>query len=249
MSRSDDVLAAVRKHFNISDWSDPRQEYAMLTEFSIVPGYTPRRADAYLIRLWGGGKKGHERIMIEVKISRSDFLREIKQPEKIKCIGDTAHRVYYATTEGVIKDKDDLGDYGHMLLQDDGTLKIVKRAKRNDHPLPISEGAFVQAFKRAAKSEDLANFAHTDQGAGEIVSLRRQNNSLYASLQREREKQLKFVNGRAYLLNSLSGIPCPCGGGVIYDNGKHEDRTSCHYLDELDVSSWWAYKLLRDARR
>ena len=64
-------------------------EWAFFTEqFSI---------DAYAIRLWGAtGDKPYRRVAYEVKVSRSDFLSELKRPEKRAGAMEISHQFYFA---------------------------------------------------------------------------------------------------------------------------------------------------------
>src|SRR5699024_4855968 len=100
-----------------------------------------------------GKPKGHERVLIEIKVSRSDFLREHKKPWKMRNAARTAHRAYYATPEGIIKDSDDLGDVGHLIVHENGTITTRKRARRNNNPEPLSESVQAAIFRRLSRSE------------------------------------------------------------------------------------------------
>lgn len=173
---SNDVITAVRTHFK-SEKDSYGPEYAALTEFSLSPGGRMRRADLYLVRAWSGKPKGHERILIEVKVSRSDFTRELSQPEKLEQLSNVSHLSYFATTEDVVRDTDDIGNFGHILVKN-GTAKIVKRAVRNTQPLPLPEGAFVEAMRRASRAEARERHALSDDPVSQILKLQAANRSL-----------------------------------------------------------------------
>lgn len=63
------------------------EEWGMLTELRLPHVYSDGRVswerrsiDLVLFRVWGGKPKGFERIAVEVKVSRRDFLREHLSP-------------------------------------------------------------------------------------------------------------------------------------------------------------------------
>lgn len=73
---------------------------------------------------------GLELHVVEVKVSRSDWLRELKQPEKTQAAVDLADRFWIAAPAGVVR-KDELqGPWG--LLEVRGTQQLVcaRRALR-----------------------------------------------------------------------------------------------------------------------
>ncbi len=64
-------------------------------------GRFDRRVDLFAIAAWPSG--GFETISYEVKISRSDFLRDIKQPMKQRRGRLYSSQFYFATPPGLIK--------------------------------------------------------------------------------------------------------------------------------------------------
>lgn len=234
---SKDIITAVRKHYGAEkDGFGP--EYASLTEFSLRPGVGWRRADLYVVRAWAGRPKGHERTLIEVKVSRSDFLREIAQPHKMAEMAAVSHRVYFATPEGVIKDTDDLGDAGHLLVTSRG-VTVARRGKRNDNPDPVPEEAFVEAMRRASRAEARERGIAGDP-TSELLALRKE----YAALERRAEalRRKNYEDNSALtswinMLAKVPGVPCHCGAvmtkgrrselkrGYLY--GAHADGSTC----------------------
>jgi hypothetical protein len=74
MTSSEEMLAALRVRY-------PKSGYAFLTNVSNGTGARANRfADAIIMSLWPS--RGLEIIGVEIKVSRSDWLRELQQPEK-----------------------------------------------------------------------------------------------------------------------------------------------------------------------
>ena len=105
-----DVLSALRDAYGISTSDLHTEEWAMLTEVplraatvygNIATGYAnERRIDAFLVRNWSGKPHRHERIAVEVKVSRSDFHNETDS--KRAPAYASAHRAFYAAPVGML---------------------------------------------------------------------------------------------------------------------------------------------------
>lgn len=184
------VMAALRQYYSLDSTGLASGEWAGLPEFSLRPGAGFRRADLFLVRAWGGKPAGHERITIEIKVSRSDLLKELKAPHKMAPFEAVSHRVFFATPVGLIKSTDDFPkNFGILEVQDNGYVNLRKRSVRNPSPDAIDERSFVEAFRRASKMEarmcldasDNDLNARLAQKEKELVSLR-------AKLDREIEK-------------------------------------------------------------
>lgn len=214
--KSSDVISALEKYYSIG--SDAG-EWGMVTELEV--GYS--RVDAYLIRAWSGKPKGHERVLIEIKVSRSDFLREQKKPWKMRNAARTAHRAYYATPEGIIKDSDDLGDVGHLIVHEDGTITTRKRARRNNNPEPLSESVQAAIFRRLSRSEWREEFSKSSHGQETILAMQRQNNNLFRkneTLAREVAlMQRRSVEEINRFMQVFHGMRCLCNDYHIMVHG------------------------------
>lgn len=235
---SEDICTAVRKHFGAEkDGFGP--EWSALSEYTLQPGGWGRRADMFLVRAWGGKPKGHERITIEVKVSRSDFLREKAQPQKMAPFQEVSHRVYFATPEGVIKDTDDLGDIGHLLVTNRG-VRIARKGVRNNTPADLSETAFVEAFRRASRAEARHRSA-ADDPVTQVLALQQEVARLKrardAAMTREQKNDLA-LSAWVHIVSTVGGVPCECGA-MLKKVSKTALRSGhlgwrCHHADGSD---------------
>ena len=102
----------------------------------------------------------------EIKIARSDWLREIQQPEKSRDFQDRCNYWWVAAPEGVVKLEELPGNWGlrEVAKTADGyTVKIRRQATLNQ--TPVFEMPFVVALARACyrKSPDrIADQAERD---------------------------------------------------------------------------------------
>jgi len=110
-----------------------------------------RHADAVSIGIWPS--TGHQVHGFEVKISRTDFLNEMKDPAKSQAIFRYCHRWSLATPPGLVK-VDELPPNWGLVTWDGGTLRTVKQAPLLT-PEPLSPG-FVAALVRRAGEADAA---------------------------------------------------------------------------------------------
>lgn len=110
-----------------------------------------RHADAVAIGIWPS--TGHQIHGYEIKISRGDFLNEMKQPEKSWPVMRFCHRWTLLTPPGLIR-VDELPPNWGLQTYDGRVLRTVKQAPLMQ-PEPLSAG-FVAALVRRAGEADAA---------------------------------------------------------------------------------------------
>lgn len=117
---SDDVRAALRLRF------EPGQ-FALLWEVANGTGANARRfADAIAFGLWPS--HGCKIEGIEIKVSRSDFLHEMKQPEKSTPIYQHCHHWWLACPAGMVSPDELPPTWGLLELLENGTLRAKRKA-------------------------------------------------------------------------------------------------------------------------
>jgi hypothetical protein len=91
-----DVIRCLNNRFSAPEW-------VFLDELSLVPGFIRnRRADAVALNCWASGKWGLSFIGFEIKVSRSDFLHELKHPAKRKETYLDVDGIFFATPKGLV---------------------------------------------------------------------------------------------------------------------------------------------------
>jgi hypothetical protein len=101
------------------------------------------RIDAYAIRCYSSDP-GHLRRAFEVKVSRGDFLSEMKKPSKRQYALDVSHEFYFVTPAGLVRKEEIPAECGLIFVNDDGSTKLVKRAPRREaRALRMSEVAYL----------------------------------------------------------------------------------------------------------
>lgn len=136
----------------------PSPRYAFIPEFRGGTGYAREsRADAIAMDLWPSG--GLELIGFELKTSWSDWLREVKEPDKCEPIKQFCDRWYLVVDDRSIvkewQEKELPDDWGLMTPEYsyniDGRLKIEKEAPKLN-PKPIDR-LFLASLMRLAGRE------------------------------------------------------------------------------------------------
>lgn len=140
---SDDIRAALLKHY-----APP--SHRVFFEVSNDTGTRASRwIDAVAVGIWPS--TGHEIIGIEIKVSRSDWQREMKEPAKAQSLMRFCTRWFLVCPEGLVK-PDELPATWGMLSYRGGSLRTKVTAKLLE-PDPISPG-FMMAVLRNANGID-----------------------------------------------------------------------------------------------
>lgn len=140
------IRTALRRRYPASSW-------ALLFEVGDGTGAGKRRAaDAIAMSLWPS--RGLFIEGVEIKISRSDWLRELKKPEKADSIANHCNAWWIATTPGVIR-QDLPAGWGHLELDDAGTLQVKVEAAASTDQGAIDRGFVAAILRGAGKSANL----------------------------------------------------------------------------------------------
>lgn len=108
-----------------------------------------QRIDLFALNTWKSN--GFERIAFEVKVSRSDFLNEIKDPGKRAGAEALSHRFYFATPAGLVDVREIPDGCGLLEVHESGVTREAKAATRRDAPrLPIE---FTASLLRVASEQ------------------------------------------------------------------------------------------------
>jgi hypothetical protein len=139
-------------------WCAP--EWALFEEVDPKASRTTRYADGVAINLWES--RGYQVVGIEIKVSRTDWQKELKQPEKADGLIQFCDRFYVIAPKGVIKDPAELPlGWGHLELRSNGLFEVVKPKVLDAKPL--GRGFVASMLRRADEGFDArAQAAATD---------------------------------------------------------------------------------------
>ena len=139
------VLLAVESLFPLPAWGSFR-------EMRDATGFDNRSIDLFAMSLYPSS--GHKIYAVEVKVSRSDFLRELKNPAKSRPWVELSNRFAFAVPRGLIQ-VDELPEWASLIEvgEDDYSAKWtrVRERQRKGKAPPLSFLASV--VRRQAREE------------------------------------------------------------------------------------------------
>jgi hypothetical protein len=139
------VHAALRARFAPPEWS-------CLFEVRSAAGFdATRTADAVAMNMWPA--RGLEVQGVEVKVSRSDWLRELKDPQKSAAVQRYCDRWWIAVSEAAIVKVEELPPtWGLLVMRGEKLVQKVEAPKLEAQPLSRT---FVAALLRRAVESTL----------------------------------------------------------------------------------------------
>ena len=131
-----------------AEWPSP--DYAFIPEFRGGTGWSrEQRADAIAMHLWPS--KGLELVGFELKVSRGDWLRELKDPNKAEAIKCFCDRWYLIIPDlKIVKYADELPTGWGLMHVENGKLRTMIEAPKLT-PLPIDRAFLASVMRRATR--------------------------------------------------------------------------------------------------
>ena len=129
----------------------PSESHALMFEVAPRTGGGTRYADAVAVGLWAS--HGHAIEGFEIKVSRSDWLNELKQPEKSEPVARYCNRWWLTCTPGVAVADELPPGWGMLELQSGGTLRVKVQAAKKE-PVPVTLGFFASLIRRGAEPDN-----------------------------------------------------------------------------------------------
>ncbi len=121
-----DVLRCLRARYAAPEW-------AFASELSLIPGFIRgRRADAVALNCWSSGKWGLTFLGFEIKVSRGDFLAELKDPKKRLETYPDVDGVFFATPKGLVAKAEVPADCGLIECWTKGDADFTRIQKYPD---------------------------------------------------------------------------------------------------------------------
>lgn len=198
------IFEALRKRYAPPSW-------AYFEEVRNGTGYarkTTRTADGLALSLWPS--RGLELHGIEVKVHRSDWLRELDEPEKAEEIGRFCDRWWLACTPGVVADLAEV-PIAWGLLEWDGKRWKSKREAPKREPEPLDRLMLASLLRQASESQhrkldELSRRIAADMNKAEVESAKKQRDDATAWVESERENTRR-LRGLIHQVEQLIGEP------------------------------------------
>lgn len=119
------------------------EEWALFFELRNGTGHgrQDRYVDAFAFNLYPSKK--HWRVAYEIKVSRGDFLSELKKPEKRAFAFDISNEFWYACAPGVAKPEEIPEGCGLLVVSGSKLKRVVQAKQRDARPLEMAEVAAI----------------------------------------------------------------------------------------------------------
>jgi hypothetical protein len=146
-----DIRAAIQRHFGTGG-----EKYAVLFEVRNGTAWrADRSVDAVVMSLWPS--LGMELWGMEIKVSRHDWRRELKQPSKASAVFDYFDRWFLVAPENVVATGEIPEPWGWFVPTADG-LHGARDAAKNSNVKPVDRHFLAALLRRVAKTDD--DFIH-----------------------------------------------------------------------------------------
>jgi hypothetical protein len=150
------------------------------------PTQTTRRSDLLILDAWAMPRSWSKWTTIgyEIKVSRSDFLRDKKWTRYL----DLCHELYFVAPEGVVKEEELEKDVGLLVASKTGTrLWLKKRATRREIEPPILLLTYILMCRTALREEWTAERDRTEEWRAWLARKREKQEIGYGVSKRLRE--------------------------------------------------------------
>lgn len=191
-------------------------EYALFFEVGDATGGRARRwADAIAMGLWPS--RGLALQGFEIKVSRGDWLSEMRQPAKAEAIARYCRYWWMVTPPGIIKEGELPETWGHYEVQANG-LRVVKVAPALEDPAPISPAFLAALLRRASETDrkfeqEALNkaIAHNQEAAAKQIATEIEWRT------RRAEERAKEAEGRVQAIYDACGLTAAEVGTLFYN--------------------------------
>lgn len=160
--KAQDIIDALREKHNVNYG----REWAFFDELRVGTGYRKydskkggyesfnpeQRIDAWAINLYPSNN--FERVAYEIKVSRSDYLNEIKNSDKRRQALELSNRFYFITPQGLLNKDEIPNECGLMEVDVDSNIKTIKKAPHRE-----TDGLVWQFLCSIARRADVAEGA------------------------------------------------------------------------------------------
>lgn len=153
---SDFILGILRAMHPPSEWifaSEVQTSTGAMSLFGENSVLSERRIDAFALNLWPS--KHYQRVAFEIKVSRSDFLGELRHPAKRTHALFLSNIFWFVLAPGIYDPKEDYkyfqGVEGVMEISSDYRIKKIVMPRIHDaHPMPID---FTASLMRCVRDQ------------------------------------------------------------------------------------------------
>lgn len=174
-------------------------EWALMEEVAPETGGGTRYADAIAVNLWRS--RGHAIHGFEIKVSRSDWLRELKAPEKAEPLFRYCDHWFIVAPKGVVQPHELPPTWGLFEVRASGLVAVKAGPKLE--PQPITRAFFASMMRRGFELLDRSAERKITEARAEIDSRVREDAD---SRVRDASRELAELKRQLQALEAETGI-------------------------------------------
>lgn len=205
--KTKEVLEILQDKYRLPEW-------AFFAELRAGTGYTyhkgrnpEQRFDAWVLNCWPSKK--FLSIAFEIKVSRGDFLGEIKQPKKRKQAILLSNEFYFVTPPGLVKKDEIPEDCGWMEITKRGKLHRRKKSPFNEKP--HLDWGLLASIARRSPSGSESQYEEMKKRISYLESRNRKLQETIRSLDWKRQEDYATIDAlKGRLKEHESDLKCFC---------------------------------------
>lgn len=183
-------------------------QHAVFFEVPVNPDSTGRRIDALAIALWRS--KAFALTGFEVKVSRSDWLRELKDPSKSDALFKYCDYFYVVAPQvdgkDIIKPEEIPENWGYKLATPKG-LRSIKKAPRLS-PAEMPKSLMISILRREGRRETSASRAQAEKSVRDArAQITEQVAREVSSKTSQLRHELALIKNEIVKFEEATGIP------------------------------------------
>lgn len=186
---------ALRKRYAMPEW-------VLMEEVRDAAGFESNRsADGIAMSMWPS--RGLEINGFEIKASRSDWLRELKDPAKAESIAAYCDRWWIVAVPNIVKLEELPVGWGLLELKPNGNLTETKKAPSRENVKPLNRTFVAAMMRRVGQIDELAVRIKVEQAMADSEKQRQE----WAQREVEsRTKRAKEMTDRIAKIKDATGI-------------------------------------------
>lgn len=159
--RTHEIEAALGKSYVQPEW-------VIFFEVPNSTGGHSRRADAIAMNMWPS--RGLEIRGMEIKVSRGDFINEMKNPAKAEAIAKYCNSFYLVVPSGLVSEKEIPVSWGLITVSDKFVVRIQKQSEYNKTPEPLTKTFTASLLRSSQKVSERMIAARIRKETDDIVT-------------------------------------------------------------------------------
>lgn len=222
-----EVREALRRHYGLAASDLGAEEWTLHDEVPIAK-HGATTIDVLAVRAWRGMPKGHERHALEIKVSRSDFRRELES-RKWEVWHAITHRFAFVVPAGLIPAADVPAGCGLAEVGRHGVVWQIEAPRHDADPLP--EAVWVELARRASRLAERLRRGEGD--AARVAALELDLRKAEARAERGTTAIAKYRRRITELLQYVraGGVVCECGDALDY---RHHGNGYWHWVHSVE---------------